>query len=77
MARGEGETTEVREEEGTEVEGRRFTTQATSPAQRGGASLESGAKVATLGMSQDDVTAAGQLAGGALMTTWTVTVVSW
>lgn len=69
----------VREEEATGVEERMVeaTTQATSLALPGGASLESVARVETHGMSQADATAVGQQAGGALTTTWTVTAAFW
>lgn len=75
--RGEEGTTGAREAGATGVEGRRATTQATSLAPQGGTSLENVARVETRGMSQADATAAGQQAGGAPMTTSTVTAATW
>lgn len=70
------ETTEVRGGVDTGVEGRMATIQATSPVLPGGTSHESVARVETRGTSRADVTAAGQRAGGALMTIWTATAAS-
>lgn len=71
--------TVVREEVGTVVEVRmgEDTTRDISLAPQGGTSPESAARAETPDMSLAGVTAAGQLAGGALMITWTVTVDFW
>lgn len=76
-AREEVETTEVKEGEDTGVEGRMATTLATSLVLLGGVSLESVARVETHGTSRADVIVAERQVGGALMTIWTATAVSW
>lgn len=52
-------------------------TQATSLGLPGGTSLENEARAETPGTSRADATVAGRQAGGALMTTWTVTAAFW
>lgn len=69
----------VKEEEATGAEAKtaEATTQAISHVLQGGVNPESGARVEIHGMSRVDATAAGRRAGGAQMTTWTVTAASW